>query len=326
MNEDSESDRPLPQLPLLLREGSGTGEEGDTSSTSPGNNRDGGDRERQSTPLFVPLLGTRHREGDVENGVASQGSPRGVGEGGEGRPVSPSQFAWRWMGLRPTGTPSEKLQQQGDRYGTDGGATPDPEMPPRPTAFGTSVCSAGALGSVVARSPSDKGDTTDSVPMSSSLRYVEGASSTVSASTYNTAYPGRPPQGFRHKVGSDYDGIEVRAIKGAPVTAETAAASGNGTWASSSAPDAGSSATWTGVSSRGFAAPVSRGMGNWRRDEAGSGLEGKGYVEGVSSAAGTGFVASRRGGGGAVVPPSPASSSSFSLNGFEVIDKEDVWR
>lgn len=329
IDEDSESDRPLPQLPLLLREGSGTGERGDTSSTSPGGNRDGGNREGQSTPLFVPLLGTRHREGYVENSVASQGSPRGVGEGGDGRPVSPSQFAWRWMGLRPTGTPSEKLPQPGEvcgSIGTRAGATPryssDPGMPPRPTAFRTSVSSAGALGSIVVRSSSEKGDT-DSVPLSSSLRYVEGSSST----TYNTAYPGRSPQGGRHMTaGSDYDSIEVRAIKGAPVTAETVAASGNGTWASSSAPDAGRSATWTGVSSRGLAASASRGIGNWRRDDAGSSLEGEGCAEGVSATAGTGFVASRRGGGGAVVPPSPASSSSFSLTSFEVIDKEDVWR
>lgn len=363
IGEGSESDRPLPQLPLLLRGGSTTGDGGDTSSTSPGSrgNGEGSDRERQSTPLFVPLLGTRHREGDVENGVASQGSPSGVGKGGAGRPVSPSQFSWRWMGLRPTGTPtsppSEKLQQQGKQYrgrdsdgvgastGTRAGATPryssDSGLPPRPTAFGTSPSSAGTLGSLGARSSSEenKGDDSDSIP----LQYVEGASSAVSASTYNNAYPGRSPLaslGFRHKLASGYDGAPATAAASAAsasTTAETAA-SGNGqhrAWASSSAPDAGRlsgrSATWTGVSSRGFAAPGShggRGMGDWRCDEAGSSVEGGGfggYVGGVSATAGTGFEASRRGGGGALVPPSPASSSSFSLNGFEVIDKEDVW-
>eukprot|EP00904_Undaria_pinnatifida_P009042 jgi/Undpi1/5268/HiC_scaffold_2.g00549.m1 len=122
---------PLPHVPTF-REGSpppGAGSEGgDDSSSSPDSCREeeerrgGGGKGRHPPALFVPLLGTKHDEeaGVVAGWGAGRGNEGSDGQGGGdgtsgsvggdpsdgaddvGRGLSPSRFAWRWMGLQPT--------------------------------------------------------------------------------------------------------------------------------------------------------------------------------------------------------------------------------
>ena len=413
----------LPQLPVFLREesptdgvggdssgsGNSAGDEDRNDSTSTPGSRLSEGGGRQSTALFVPLLGTRHQEGSMRPGWERNDLSDGVGDeeagGGEdivGGGVSPdrretfpatSQFAWTWMGLRPTGTPTPPLLTSE----SDGRDEPSKSLPiprfssespllrPKPAAFGNARA-VGAAGAGPNTRSTDRdvnfagdqytagnSDYSIIIPSSSSPSSCLGGAPAAGAApaTPTSAYSSSggcltrsPPTslGLRYQpsderregergddviVGASASGsgsaTEVWLSSGAGIREASAPGSDlQRAWGSGSASpggsrrDSGKSTPLTNVSSfRGLAARGGggiRGAGRWRRDdESGSSVEAAGFgghlartsVTGARHGSSMGLGSGA--GGGAIMSSSPTSSSSFSLNGFEVIDKDDMW-
>lgn len=390
---------------------------GDDSLSSPGTRRTGSG---QPQTLFVPLLGTRHgaagamgtesermgeegwrNRGFVRSSSSHSGSgatsnsdeeaggsianntlviSHNDGDGGDGSGVSPSRFAWRWMGLRhgTSGLPSSVtvsspsppvLQHPHDiedglpRFLTRSAARSGTLH----TSSSFVSCSRANTSSSVAAARGPSSSNSGSYTAVSDAFTASSGPSAVNAGAYHVGdgpySGGARPHGAHADSYSAVSGANPRGnspslfVAGLPTAAAIGTEnSGPFNLRSHSGPSrhrgAGGLAAGRGTGTR---MGVGGNSAHARRHNAGSDTspgslpssdrhtphsssstvaygDSGAIAYGVSSV--VGGAATVRGGGGDIVrrssvvslrSPSPSSASSFSLNGFELIDKEDLW-